>query len=348
MLRAEDDIVSTAEDRDGRHRRVIVLGATGSVGRHISEAVRAAGQEVLRVARRPVTAAGEGRFLPMDLLGEGPDELARLIDTERPYAVVNAAGAAWLCAPDVMQQANHALVDNVLAAMATASWRPRLVHLGSMHEYTPQPPDTSLDERAPTRPTTLYGRTKLRGTEAVLTASAAGQVEAVVLRVSNVIGAGNSPGSLLGKVAAQLRAAEADREAVVRVSPLRASRDFVDARDTADAVLAAAALPVGGELINIGRGEAIPVRTLVERLIAASGTQARIVEKADPAAVRAHTDLDWMRVEISRARRLLHWTPRRSIDSSARNLWEGTAPEPARRPPDHPAAHRAGPAPTRE
>lgn len=88
-----------------------------------------------------------------------------------------------------MQQANHALVDTVLAAMAAASWRPRLVHVGSVHEYAPQPPGTSLDERTPTRPTTLYGRTKLQGTEAVLEASAAGQVEAVVLRVSNAIGA---------------------------------------------------------------------------------------------------------------------------------------------------------------
>lgn len=348
MLRAAGNIVSKAEDPDGTRRGVIVLGATGSVGRHISAAVRAAGEEVLMVARRAGTAAGAGRFFPMDLIGEGPDGLARLIDAERPYAVVNAAGAAWVSSPDVMQQANHALVDNVLAAMAAASWRPRLVHLGSVLEYAPQPPDTSLDERAPTRPTSLYGRTKLRGTEAVLTASAAGQVEAVVLRVSNVIGAGNSPGSLLGQVAAQLRAAEADGEAVVRVSPLRASRDFVDARDTADAVLAAAALPVGEEVINIGRGEAVPVRTMVERLIDASGKQARIVEKAEPVGVRAHTDLNWMRVETSRARRLLHWTARRSIDSSARDLWEGTAPGPAPRPPDHPAAHRAGPAPTRE
>ncbi|SCK45556.1 Nucleoside-diphosphate-sugar epimerase [Streptomyces sp. SceaMP-e96] len=334
---SKDATVSGAQAPDGTHRRVIVLGATGAFGRHVCAAVGAAGEEVLRVARRPGTATGAGRFFPMDLVGEGPDGLARLIDAERPYAVVNAAGAVWLCSPEAMRQANHALVDTVLAAMAAASWRPRLVHVGSVHEYAPQPPGTSLDERTPTRPTTLYGRTKLQGTEAVLKASAAGQVEAVVLRVSNAIGAGTSPGSLLGRVAAQLRAAEADREAVVRVSPLRASRDFVDARDAADAVLAAAALPVGGELINIGRGEAVPVRTMVERLITASGQRARIVEEAEPGA-RPATDQDWMRVETSRARRLLHWTVRHSIDSSARDLWEATAPGAETSPPGHPAA----------
>ncbi|MGW3013538.1 NAD-dependent epimerase/dehydratase family protein [Streptomyces sp. NPDC001219] len=336
MLR-QDATVSGAEARDGTRRRVLVLGATGAFGRHVCAAVTAAGEEVLRVARRPGPATAPGRFFPMDLTGAGPDGLARLIDAERPHAVVNAAGAVWLCSPEAMRQANHALVDTVLAAMAAASWRPRLVHVGSVHEYAPQPPGTSLDERTPTRPTTLYGRTKLQGTEAVRTASAAGQVEAVVLRVSNAIGAGTSPGSLLGRVAAQLRAAAADHEAEVRVSPLRASRDFVDSRDAADAVLAAASLPVAGELINIGRGEAVPVRTMVERLITASGRRARIVEEAEPGA-RPATEQDWMRVETGRARRLLHWTVRHSIDSSARDLWEATAPDAEPSPPDHPAA----------
>lgn len=336
MLR-QHPTVSGAQAPDGTPRRVLVLGATGAFGRHVCAAAGAAGEEVLGVARRPGPATGPGRFFPMDLTGAGPGGLARLIDAERPYAVVNAAGAVWLSSPEAMRQANHALVHTVLAAMAAASWRPRLVQVGSVHEYAPQPAGTPLDERTPTRPTTLYGRTKLQGSEAVLTAAAAGQVEAVVLRVSNAIGAGTSPGSLLGRVAAQLRAADTDREAVIRVSPLRASRDFVDARDAADAVLAAAALPVGGELINIGRGEATPVRTVVERLITASGQQARIVEEAAPGS-RATTEQDWMRVETGKARRLLHWTVRHSIDSSARDLWEATAPAAEPSPPDHPAA----------
>ncbi|MEW9522031.1 NAD-dependent epimerase/dehydratase family protein [Streptomyces tubercidicus] len=347
MLKANGSSLRPADDPDGTHRRVLVLGATGAVGRHVCAAVRAAGDEVLMVARRPGTAAGAGRFFPMDLIGEGPDGLARLIDAERPYAVVNAAGAAWQCSPEVMRQANHALVDKVLAATAAASWRPRLVHVGSVHEYTPQPPGTSLDERTPTQPTTLYGRTKLQGTESVRTAAAAGQVDAVVLRVSNTIGAGTSPGSLLGRVAAQLRAAGADQEAVVRVSPLRASRDFVDARDAAHAVLAAAALPTGNELLNIGRGEATPVRTMVERLITVSGRQARIVETPEP-GVGAAAAQDWMRVETGRARRLLHWAVRHDIDSSAHDLWQATAtaaPEPQSPGLGRPAPYRPVPKP---
>ncbi|MGI5255901.1 NAD-dependent epimerase/dehydratase family protein [Streptomyces angustmyceticus] len=314
-------------DPDGPPHRVVVLGAGGFIGRQVAAAVRAAGGEPLLVARRPLADATV-RCLPLDLIGDGPDALSRLLDTERPSAVVNAAGAVWSREPETMRQANHTLVETVLAALAAATWRPRLVHLGSVFEYAPPPPGTALDERAPTRPTTPYGQSKLQGTRAVLAASADGRADAVVLRLSNVIGAGTSPSSLLGQVAAQLRAAEAGREAVVRVSPLRASRDFVDVRDTADAVLAALTRPVGGQVINIGRGEAVPVRTMVERLIAAGGRPARIVEGAG-AGVRTGTGLDWMQVATGTARRLLGWSARHSLDSSAQELWRAATARPA-------------------
>nr|QBF51766.1 NAD(P)H-dependent ketoreductase [Streptomyces caniferus] len=322
---------------DGPVRRVVVLGASGFIGRQVSAAVRAAGGEPLLVARRPFTT-DPAHCVPLDLIGDGPDPLSRLLDTERPDAVVNAAGAVWSRAPETMRQANHTLVETVLAALAAASWRPRLVHLGSVFEYAPPPPGTPLDERAPTRPTTPYGQSKLDGTEAVLAASGEGRVDAVVLRLSNVIGAGTSPSSLLGQVAAQLHTADAGQEAVVRVSPLRASRDFVDVRDTADAVLAAASLPVGGQVINIGRGEAVPVRTMVERLIAASGRPARILEGAG-AAVRTDTGLDWMQVATGTAQRLLGWSARHDLDSSARELWRAATARPAARTDPSPAQH---------
>lgn len=316
---APRDTPGTAGGPGGAARRVVVLGGSGFVGRHVAAAVRASGAEPLLVARRPL-GDGPERSFPMDLAGDGPDGLARLLDTERPYAVVNAAGAAWSRVPETMDRGNHLLVETVLSALATAAWRPRLVQLGSVFEYAPPTPGTTLDERAPTRPTTPYGWSKLRGTQAVLAATEAGRADAVVLRLSNAIGAGTPASSLLGRVATQLHAAGADVEAEVRVSPLLASRDFVDVRDVADAALAAASRPAAGQIVNIGRGEAVPVRTMVERLIAASGRRARIIE-SDTAGVRPQSGLDWIQVETETARRLLGWTPQHSLDSAVRDLW---------------------------
>jgi nucleoside-diphosphate-sugar epimerase len=113
----------------GKSGRVIVLGATGFVGRHASAALEAAGGEVLAVARRPGKMSASRAFHPIDLVADGPQELVRLIDAERPAVVINAAGVAWSPSAARLRQGNQLLVDRLLAALDAADWRPRLVHI---------------------------------------------------------------------------------------------------------------------------------------------------------------------------------------------------------------------------
>ncbi|MEU3985437.1 NAD-dependent epimerase/dehydratase family protein [Streptomyces sp. NPDC026672] len=309
------------ERPDGTSGRVVVLGATGFVGRHAAAALEAAGHEVLAVARRPAKAPESWRFCSMDLVEHGPDALTELIDAERPLAVVNAAGVAWSSSPGVMRQGNELLVERLLAALDAATWRPRLVHVGSVHEYAPQPAGVPLSEDTPTRPTAEYGQSKLVGSLAVLRAAEEGRTDAVVLRLSNMIGAGTPPGSLLGQVARQLLAGAPDEPVTVQLSPLRSSRDFVDARDASEAMVAAARTPgASGRVLNIGSGTSLHVRTLVDLLIAASERTARLVEDTGT-TLRPATDEDWMCVDITAAREVLGWSPRRSPEDTVRDLW---------------------------
>ncbi|MFJ2399201.1 NAD-dependent epimerase/dehydratase family protein [Streptomyces sp. NPDC087843] len=311
------------EAPDGSSGRVVVLGATGFVGRHAGAALEAAGHEVLAVARQAAKTPASWQFCPMDLVKDGPAALTRLIDAERPVAVVNAAGVAWSSSVGVMRQGNQLLVEQLLAALDAASWQPRLVHLGSVHEYTPQPAGVLLAEDSPTRPATDYGQSKLLGSQAVLRSAREGRTNAVVLRLSNVIGAGIPPGSLLGRVAQQLLVRPAPEGPVtVQLSPLRSSRDFVDAKDASEAVVAATRTPrARGRVVNIGSGTSLHVRTVVDRLIAASGRAVRLVEDTG-GTVRPAADADWMCVDVTAARELLGWSPRRGLEEAVRDLWK--------------------------
>ncbi|MFD8483952.1 NAD-dependent epimerase/dehydratase family protein [Kitasatospora sp. NPDC059673] len=320
------DVRSTDRPPAALGRRVAVLGATGFVGRHVCRAFAEAGARVYGIAR---SAAGADGFepIPLDLAATSPEQLADVLRRAGADVVVNAAGAVWGVTDQQMRQANAELPERLVAAAGLLPGRPRVVHLGSVHEYGPGPSGAAIPEDLPPAPVSSYGRTKLLGTEAVLAAAREHGLDGVVLRIVNVSGPGAPAGSLLGMIAGRLaEAARSGPGEPLRLTPLRAQRDFVDVRDVADAVVAAgvADAPGGlcGEVINIGRGEAVAVRRLVDRLIELSGLPLAVVEEPDTAPQRGAAD--WQQVDIGKAARLLDWRPTRDLDASLRAMLAST------------------------
>ncbi|WP_406063390.1 NAD(P)-dependent oxidoreductase [Streptomyces sp. NBC_01077] len=308
------------QNGSGQARRVVVLGGTGFVGRTVCADFRAAGWDVLAVARtvpaRPVAA----RFLPLDLAETTPEELARVLADERPDVVVNATGSIWSRDDAAMDRICTVPTLRLLDALGALPQPPRLVHLGSVLEYGPLPPDGAPRPDPAPEPTTPYGRAKLAASRAVLEAAADGSVRALVLRVANVSGIGTPDVSLLGRVAERLVAGAAGGEPVtVELAPLRAHRDYVDVRDVSAAVLAAALSSASGRAVDIGRGEAVPVRRLVDLLVRVSGVPARIVER--PQEPGAGPERDWIRTDLAAAREVLGWKPSRGLEESLAAYW---------------------------
>ncbi|WP_089107645.1 NAD-dependent epimerase/dehydratase family protein [Streptomyces hyaluromycini] len=305
-------------------RRIVVLGATGFLGRHIAQACAAEGHWVLGVSRAtPHVAAGHRAAL--DLAATTTARLGEFLLAHRPDVVVNAVGTVWQADEQRMRELNDVFVHRLVTALAELPSPARLVHLGSVHEYGPTPAGVPLTETQDPSPAGTYGWTKLRGTRRVQAAAGDG-LDAVTLRVANACGPGAPPQSLLGKVAAELagQAGLTGGTGELRLAPLRARRDFVDVRDVAEAALAAAfAAPdvVAGRTINIGRGQAVPVRDLVDRLVALSGLPVRLVEAESPDGTRSGAE--WQQTDITLARLLLGWRPRRTLDASLRDLLAG-------------------------
>ncbi|MEU2287206.1 NAD(P)-dependent oxidoreductase [Streptomyces sp. NPDC013178] len=330
---------------------VVVLGSGGFVGRHVCDAFAATDARVLGVVRSapehtehkehrgPTEPGGRtehtGRrpALPvvrLDLSTAPQGRVAEVLREAAADVVVNAAGAVWQATDDQLVQSNVELTRRLIAAMTSLERRPRLIHLGSVQEYGAGVPGTALTEDQPPRPVNPYGRSKLLATEAVLRATEEELLDGVVLRIANVCGPHAPRGSLLGMIAAHLAAvarqgtASGPSEASgLRLSPLRARRDFVDVRDVADAVVAAARTGLdraatSERIINIGCGEAVSVRQIVGRLIALSGLDTSVIEEQD--APSGRTGVEWQQVDIARARKLLDWQPRRTLEQSLRDL----------------------------
>jgi nucleoside-diphosphate-sugar epimerase len=297
----------------------MVIGASGFIGAHMRHRAAAAGVDVVTAGRSELPDSPRHQLV--DLAGDDPARIAAMLADVAPDAVVNCAGAT-AGSPDVLVAAN---VDGTYAlarAMLLARLPLRLVHLGSAAEYGRAEPGVPVTERVPPRPAAIYGATKLAGTRLVELARTAG-LDAVVLRVFNPIGPGAPQSSLPGRLAAELRLALA-HGTDVRLRSLDTVRDFVDARDVADAVFAAVAAPVlPHPVLNIGSGRGVPVRAMVKELLAISECAGTVHEDA-PGPARS-ADIPWQQADIRCAVEDLGWTPRRDLVTSLADLWEATS-----------------------
>ena len=289
--------------------RCLLLGATGFLGTHVRTRLAAApGVHVLPAGR-------SGGVLRVDLAGAGPGELGSMLRETAPDVVVNCAGVTGGDAV-AMAAGNVVAVANLLAALDRHTRPIRLVHLGSAAEYGAVPAGRPVPETYPAQPVSAYGMSKLAGTELVLTARRHGR-PATVLRVFNPIGPGTPASLLPGRLVATLRrAAETGERA--RLGSLAGHRDFVDARDVAEAVHAAAVstdrLP---GVLNVGSGRATALRDLAELAAKATGVEPPLEDDAGSPRSAAVT---WQQADIGAITTALRWQPVYPIPASLRDM----------------------------
>ncbi len=287
--------------------RVLILGAGGFLGAHTAERLSALPGVRLLVGGRSPDAD-----VSLDLTAD-PARITDALHAAAPDAVVNCAGLVAGSAvrlADLNARGPAALCEALHEAAPSA----RLVHFGSAGEYGPTALNVPVTEDAPTRPQTPYGATKLAGTVAVTSSG----LDAVVLRVFNPVGPGAPTAALPGRLAAELLRAGPD--GTVRVGDLSAYRDFVDARDVAEAAVLAACAP--GPLppvLNIGSGHATPVRELAGRFVEAAGHLRQLQETGDGSARSGA--VSWSCADIGAARTALGWAPSRTLEQSVTDHW---------------------------
>ncbi|GAA3309050.1 hypothetical protein GCM10020295_72650 [Streptomyces cinereospinus] len=194
----------TGDGLAGPRPVVAVLGANGSIGRHVVSAFETTGYRVLAVVRKRPRAAAGRACVALDASTASGTEIAEVLTTAGARVVVNAAGG-WFASAEENQHAHVELVERLLAAAALLPVPPRLVQIGSVHEYGPVPHGTVIHESYEPTPATPYARSKLAGTQAVLRATRAGHVHGIVLRAVNVFGPDAAAGSFLGSVVRRLR-----------------------------------------------------------------------------------------------------------------------------------------------
>ncbi len=240
---------------------VAVTGAAGFVGGRLVQRLRAEGQEVRPLVRRPTSWLPGARAL--DLAVASPAEVRGAL--EGCTAVVHLAGPNEVATARQPEQA-LAVTAATARRVATAAREvgcSRLVQLSTVHVYgAALELGGRVDEATLPQPRHPYAIGRLVGEHL---AAAEGPPAVVNLRLTNTVGAPAHPSvDRWTLVANELCAAAARGEPLVLRSSGLQWRDFCDLGEACGAIGAAAIGAVPAGTYNLGSGRSRTVRDLAE------------------------------------------------------------------------------------
>jgi nucleoside-diphosphate-sugar epimerase len=185
-----------------------------------------------------------------------------------------------------------------------------IVHAGSSFEYGMIGGD--LAENSTPNPTTLYGKSKLAGTQALTNYCQTHHLKGITVRLFTVYGPGEHQGRLLPSLINTARTAEP-----LPLTPGTQKRDFTYVEDVAEGLLRLGLAPAKpGAVINLATGRLTTVRQFVE-------TAARITgipnNRLHFGAIPYHyPEMDHANVALHTLQTLTAWTPGTTIETGIR------------------------------
>ncbi|PWS40841.1 UDP-glucose 4-epimerase GalE [Streptomyces sp. ZEA17I] len=312
----------------------LITGGAGYIGAHVARAMAAAGERVVVLDDR---SSGVVERLPDTVtLVEGRIADRALLD--RVLAEHPVSGVVHLAAkkqvgesverPLLYYRENVAGLGVLLEAVVAAGVR-RFLFSSSAAVYGV--PDVDLiTEETPCLPINPYGETKLAGEWLVRAAGRAHGISTACLRYFNVAGAAGPEladtgvFNIVPMVFDRLTRGEAPRifGADYPTPDGTCVRDYIHVADLAEAHLAVArklAGREGGDLtLNVGRGEGVSVRELVDVIREVTGYPVEpVVEPRRAGDAPRAVASDALMV------RELGWTARRDVRSMVESAWEG-------------------------
>ena len=302
----------------------VVFAGQSFVGRPIAALLRERGARVVVTAREPLSTPskeGPGKqdsTISCDLTDHAAVDA--LLAAWRPDWVIQCAGATRTSDPWRLYSLHVQGTLGVLSAVARHAPRARVVLFGSAAEYGEVSPESlPVREDHPPRPLTSFAASKLA--QAHLAAAFTGEqgLRVVTVRPFNILGPGLPEHYFAASLARRLLRLPA--AGPFRVANLHATRDFVDVRDVAEAVLAilagAAIEPGRMQTWNIASG----VETALLEVATLLGRLAGGFEPIEGGTEGSRGGVRRSRGDATRLREATGWAPRRTWQEGLADLW---------------------------
>lgn len=296
--------------------KVLITGAGGFVGRHLTLALRAAYPDwVLDTPNSP------GGIDVTDALG-----VEAWIRDAHPDIVVHLAAVAAVTAsvkdPRLAWQVNLDGTLNVVLAMQQHAPSAHLLFVSSAEVYGDSLKNTeAITEAAPLQPVNPYAASKAAA-DILVRQAVSGGLSATIMRPFNHTGVGQGEAFVAPNFAAQIARIEAGvQPPMIEVGSLDDERDFLDVADVIDAyklVLERRHDPAAHGVFNVASGVAVRIGDLLDRLL--SMARLKIEVRVDPERLRP-SPIPRVVGDASRLR-AMGWAPAHALDNTLAAILE--------------------------
>jgi NAD dependent epimerase/dehydratase len=308
-------------------KRVLVTGAAGFIGSHLTEALVRAGAKVTAMVRYNSAASiGNLAFIPRDVRQGLAIAAGNIEDSDFVFRTMEGQHIALhlaaliaipysYAAPRSYFRVNIEGTLNVLEA-ARRLGTERVVHTSTSEVYG-SALRTPIEENHPLQGQSPYSASKIGADKIVESYFRSFDTPVVTIRPFNTFGPRQSARAFIPAIISQALSRDA-----VRLGALTPRRDMTYVADTVDGFLRAAVMTeILGETINLGSGEAFSIGEFATRILSLMGCSKPIVHDA----VRDRPEKSEVMNLVSdnrKAARLMQWKPATSLDDGLRRAIE--------------------------
>jgi nucleoside-diphosphate-sugar epimerase len=197
------------------------------------------------------------------------DALATVIREIRPDIVFHLASGLRGDSPASLFPTNVLGTISLLQAISNARIFPRVVVASSGSVYGEQSQSgLPVTEAHRCTPKDLYAVSKLASEQSAAVVSVETGIPVIFARVFNIVGAGQEERHVCGRWASQFAQIVCERAPRrVSVGSMETTRDFIDVRDVAKALLLLGEQGTVGETYNVASGEETAIRDVFDSLL---------------------------------------------------------------------------------
>ena len=249
------------------NKKILIIGSTGLIGTHLSKKLLSKGANVTGISRSGRKPISKLSFIEGDILNS---EFLEEIIKKKFDIIFNCAGLSGEinCHENsrLSYQTNFLAVKKIVDLIIEYSPSTKFIQLGSRLEYG-KSLYNPVDESHPTNPIGQYGQHKLKATNYIIKMCQKKNLQAVVLRISNVSGPQFDRKHKNYNIMSNFINKAKNKETLTIFGDGKQLRDYININKLVDVIIPLSlSHKSNGEIYNVGSGKGISFENMTKKI----------------------------------------------------------------------------------